>query len=92
MSGTQWLAGAIRFGGCCVEMECRFKVEAKSSFLAKPGSSTIRLEERRKGFGGSITLGFRYVDWVADTVEEALLAEGTEHFAKSFREEVEVLT
>jgi hypothetical protein len=92
VSGVRWVAGAIPFGGCCVEMEHSFKVEAKSfSFSAKPGSSTIRLEERRKGFGGSITLEFRYADCVADTVEEALLAQGTEDFAKSFREEVEVL-
>lgn len=92
MSGVRWVAGAIPFEGCCLEMEHRFKVEAKSfSFLAKPGTSMILLEERRNGFGGSIILGFRYADWLADTVEEALLAQGTEDFAKSFYEEVEVM-
>lgn len=92
MSGVQWVVGSIPFGGGCAEVERRFKVEAKSfSFSAKPGTSTSRLEERRKGFGGFINLGFRYADWVVDTVEEALLAQGTGDFAKSFREEVEVL-
>ena len=58
-------------------MECRFTVEAKSFlFSAKLGKSENRLEERRKGFGGSILLGIRCLDWLADTVEEALLSQG----------------
>jgi hypothetical protein len=66
-------------------MERRFSVEAKSfSFSAKLGKSEIRLEEKRKGFGGSILLGIQCSDWLADTVEEALSQE-KEDFAKSFR-------
>lgn len=53
-------------------MELRLMVEAKSfSLLAK--SKEIRLEERRKNFDGSISLGIRCFGWLADTVEEALL-------------------
>jgi hypothetical protein len=69
-------------------MERRFSMEAKSFlFSAKLGKSMIHLEERRKGFGGSILLGIRRSDWLADTVEEALLSQRKEDFAKSFREE-----
>ena len=49
------------------------------------------LEERRKGFGGYIFLGIQCSDWLADTVEKALLPRGKEDFAKSFCEEVGVL-
>jgi predicted Ser/Thr protein kinase len=36
-------------------------------------------------------LGIRCSNWLVDTVEEALLSQRKEDFAKSFREEVEVL-
>jgi hypothetical protein len=53
-------------------MERWFSVEAKSfSFLANMGKSVLHLEEKRKGFGGFISLGIQCLDWLADTVEEA---------------------
>jgi hypothetical protein len=65
-------------------------VEAKSfSFLANTGKSVLCLEEKRKGFGGFISLGIQCLDWLADTVEEAIV--GKRDFAKSFRDEVRVL-
>jgi hypothetical protein len=55
------------------KMERWFSVEAKSfSFLANMGKSVLHLEEKRKGFGGFISLGIQCLDWLADTVEEAL--------------------
>jgi uncharacterized protein YjaZ len=54
-------------------MERQFSVEAKSfSFSVKTGNSVLRLEEKRKGFGGFIFLGIKCSDWLADTVEAAL--------------------
>lgn len=73
-------------------MERRFTMEVKSfSFSVKLRKSKIRLEERRKGFGRSISLGIRCSDWLADTMEEALMSQGKEGFNKSFREKEEVL-
>jgi hypothetical protein len=73
-------------------MERRFSVEAKSfSFSANTEKSILRLEEKRKGYGGYISLGIQCSDWLADTVEEALVSRGKEDFAKSFRDEVRVL-
>jgi hypothetical protein len=41
-------------------MERRFVVEAKTfSFMARKGNEIIRLEEKRKGFGGFILLGIK---------------------------------
>ena len=41
-------------------MERRFSVEAKSfSFSANAKKSVLRLEEKRKGFGGYISLGIQ---------------------------------
>ena len=54
-------------------MERRFSVEAKSfSFSTISGKSVLRLKEKRKGFGGFFSLGVKGLDWLADTVEEAL--------------------
>jgi hypothetical protein len=73
-------------------MERRFSVEAKSfSFSANTEKSILRLEEKRKGYGGYISLGIQCSDWLADTVEEAIVSRGKEDFAKSFRDEVRVL-
>jgi hypothetical protein len=73
-------------------MEHRFSVEAKSfSFLANSGKLVLRLEEKRKGFGGFISLGIKCSDWLADTVEEALEAQRKEVFARSFSDKVRVL-
>jgi hypothetical protein len=56
-------------------MERRFSVEAKSfCFSANSGKSVLRLEEKRKGFGGFISLGIKCSDWLVNTVEEALEA------------------
>jgi hypothetical protein len=71
-------------------MEHRFTMEAKSFLVSmKPSKSEIGLEERQKGFGGSISLGIQCSDWLADTVEEALMSQGKEDFNKSFWEEEE---
>ena len=73
-------------------MERRFSVEAKSfSFLAKKGNLVLRLEEKRKGFGGFIFLGIKCSVWLVDMVEAALEAQRKEDFARSFRDEVRVL-
>ena len=54
-------------------MERRFSVEAKSfSFAANSSKSILCLEEKRKGFGGFLSRGIKCLDWLADTVEEAL--------------------
>jgi hypothetical protein len=49
------------------------------------------LEEKRKGFGGFISLGIKCLDWLTDTVEEALEVQRKEGFARSFHDEVRVL-
>jgi hypothetical protein len=73
-------------------MERRFTVEAKSFlFTANLGKSLIRLEEKRKGFGGFLSLGIKLSDWLADMVEEAFESQGKEDFARSFRDEARVL-
>jgi hypothetical protein len=72
-------------------MERRFSVEAKSfSFTVNSSRSILRMEEKRKGFGGFLSLGIKCSDWLADTVEEALEFQRKE-FARSFRDEVRVL-
>ena len=73
-------------------MERCFTMEAKSFFFSVQASkSKVRLEERRKGYGGSTFPGIRGSDWLVDTVEEAMLSHGKEEFVKSFREEVKAL-
>ena len=61
--------------------------KAKSfSFSALAGKIELRLEERRKGFVGSLSPSLQCSDWLVDTVEVASLSPGEEDFAKSFRE------
>jgi hypothetical protein len=73
-------------------MEHRFSVEAKSfSFSMISGKSVLRLEEKRKGFGGFILLRVKGSDWLADMMEEALEIQRKEDFARSFCDEVRVL-
>jgi hypothetical protein len=73
-------------------MQRRFSVEAKSfSFSAKKGTEVLRLEEKRKGFGGFIVLGTKCSGWLADVVEEAIEAQRKDGFARLFREEARVL-
>jgi hypothetical protein len=73
-------------------MERLFSVEAKSfSFTANPSKSILCLEEKRKGFGGFLSLGFKCSNWLADTVEEALELQRKEEFSRSFRDELRVL-
>ena len=75
-----------------VLMECRFSVEAKTFlFSAKIGKLILRLEEKRKGFGGFLSLGIKLSDWLVDMVEEALEYRRKEDFARSFRDEARVL-
>jgi hypothetical protein len=53
-------------------MECWFSVEAKSfCFSVRLGKSVLRLEEKRKGFGGFILVGVKGLVWLGNTVEEA---------------------
>jgi hypothetical protein len=62
-------------------------MEAKSfSFLAIAGKIELHLEERRKGFVGSLYVSLQCFDWLADTVEVASLSPREEDFTKSFRE------
>jgi hypothetical protein len=73
-------------------MEGRFSVEAKSfSFSMRKGNALVRLEEKRKGFGGFILLGSKCSVWLVDAVEEAMGAQRKEEFARSFRDEVRTL-
>jgi hypothetical protein len=73
-------------------MERRFSVQVKSfSFTANSSRSILRLEEKRKDFGGFLSLGIKCSAWLADTVEEALEFQRKEEFARSFRDEVRVL-
>ena len=72
-------------------MECQFSVEAKFSFSANKGNVVLRLEEKRRGYGGFIVLGTKCSDWLADVVEAAIEAQRKNGFAKSFRDEVRVL-
>jgi hypothetical protein len=68
-------------------MERRFVVEAKTfSFTARKGNEIIRLEEKRKGFGGFILLGIKGSGWLADAVEEAMEAQMKEDFARKHRD------
>jgi hypothetical protein len=73
-------------------MEHRFSVEAKSFFFSvKKGSEFLRLEEKRKGYGGFILLGTKCSGWLADVVEEAIEAQRKNGFARSFWDEVRAL-
>jgi hypothetical protein len=73
-------------------MERRFLVEAKSfSFTMRKDNALVRLEEKRKGFGGFILLGSKCSVWLADAVEEVMGAHRKEEFARSFWDEVRIL-
>jgi hypothetical protein len=73
-------------------MERRFSVEAKSfTFSVRKGNALVRLEEKRKGFGGFILLGSKCSVWLADAVEEVKGALRKEDFARTFRDEVRML-
>jgi hypothetical protein len=73
-------------------MERRFSVEAKTfSFSVHTGRSVCRLEEKRKGYCGFISLGIKCSEGLAGVVEEALETQRKEDFARSFRDEVRVV-
>jgi hypothetical protein len=73
-------------------MERKFSVEAKSfTFSVRKGDALVRLEEKRKGFGGFILLGSKCSVWLADVVEEVMGAQRKGDFARSFRDEVRTL-
>jgi predicted Ser/Thr protein kinase len=73
-------------------MERRFLGETKSFlFTANLGKSLLRLEEKRKGFGGFLLLGIKLSDWLANKVEEAVKSQRKEDFARSFCDEARVL-
>ncbi len=72
-------------------MERCFTVEAKCfSFSTKAGEPELRLEERRKAFGGFIVLGVQGSAWLMATVEKALKDPGLD-FVKYFREDTKAL-
>jgi hypothetical protein len=69
-------------------LESRFFVEAKTFvFSAVERKSELWVEERRKGFSGSVCLGSLSVAWLIAKVEEVIRNPGDEEFVKSFREE-----
>jgi hypothetical protein len=69
-------------------LESRFFVEAKTFvFSAVERKSELRVEERRKGFSGTVCLGSLSVAWLIAKVEEVIRNPGDEEFVKSFREE-----
>jgi hypothetical protein len=73
-------------------MERLFLGETKSFlFTANLGKSLLRLEEKRKGFGGFLLLGIKLSDWLANKVEEAVKSQRKENFARSFCDEARVL-
>jgi hypothetical protein len=73
-------------------MERRFLVEAKSfTFLVRKGNVLVRLEEKRKGFGGFILLGSKCSVWLVDVVEVVRGALRKEDFARTFQDEVRML-
>jgi hypothetical protein len=58
-------------------MESHFFVEDKSfSFWVEKDKSGLRVEERRKGFDGVVSLGPWCVAWLIVTVEEVLQSIG----------------
>jgi hypothetical protein len=58
-------------------MESHFFVEAKSfSFWVEKDKLGLRVEERRKGFDGVVSLGPWCVTWLIVTVEEVLQSTG----------------
>jgi hypothetical protein len=69
-------------------LESRFFVEAKTFvFSAVERKSELRVEERRKGFSGTVCLGSLSVAWLISKVEEVIRDPGDEEFVKSFRDE-----
>jgi hypothetical protein len=73
-------------------MERQFSVEAKTfSFSVHTGRSVCRLEEKRKGYSGFISLGIKCSEGLAGVVEEALETQRKEDFARSFRDEMRVV-
>jgi hypothetical protein len=68
-------------------MESQFFVEAKSFwFSVEAGSAELRVEEKRKGFSGSVVFGLSCFAWLLLRVEEVLGNPRIEEFVKSFRE------
>jgi hypothetical protein len=55
------------------------------------GNAVVRLEEKRKGFGGFILLGSKCSVWLKDVVEEVMGAQRKEDFTRSFQDEVRML-
>jgi hypothetical protein len=87
--------GAIFFWGDRVrlDMESRFFVEAKSFvFSMVKGKPELRLEGRRKGYAGVVSLGPRCVAWLIVTVEEVMRSTGVEEFVKTTLEPSNIIT
>jgi hypothetical protein len=66
-------------------MEWHFFVEAKSFlFSVTEDVAVVRLEERRKGFAGVVSLSLPCAVWLVATVKVALRNTGMNNFVKSF--------
>jgi hypothetical protein len=73
-------------------MERRFLVELKSFvLLILDGASVLRVEEKREGFFGEVTLCNQCIAWLASTMEVLLGFPEDKEFVKSFREGSKVL-
>jgi hypothetical protein len=76
----------------CEGMEWRFFIEVKSFlFSVKEDVVVVRLEERRKGFAGVVSLGLPCAVLLVATVEVALRNTGMKGLVKSFRKFQQVL-
>jgi hypothetical protein len=74
-------------------LESHFFMESKLfSFLVEEGKPKLFVEERIRGFLGSVFLGPRGVDWLLEMLEELLRSSGSEDFFKSIQVESKALT
>jgi hypothetical protein len=53
--------------------------------------SMVHLEERRRGYAGSVSLGAQCISWLVSMMEVALQNLGVKDFVKSFQEDSKVL-
>jgi hypothetical protein len=73
-------------------MEKRFLVESKSFTLSVlEGASVLRVEEKRKGFLGTVVLSLQSSNWLAMMIESLLGFPEDEDFIKSYMEGSKVL-
>jgi hypothetical protein len=88
---TSWIK--LGFFRQASTLESHFFMESKLfSFLVEEGKPKLFVEERRRGFLGSVFLGPRGVDWLLEMLEELLRSSGSEDFFKSIQVESKALT